>query len=383
MEQVTDATPISKAITSGDVYDFGTHCNDFLVKREQSHATEAFLVRVPSQGSVPPHVHTDMEQTFVFTAGVGTVVLWCGDERKSLRCRPGDLAFVPAGWWHTTVSESIEELTYLTVNAFLPSAEREGTTARDHADVARAGFSERSATGFDAESDSSESSRVDLHRATETAFASNGGTVHPQHYQAFDATLLRDPSSYRVRRIGPFEYVRRVAPCARVMTVDIADTLAAVSDESLTVCVEGSQSPLSLKEPYAGSDLDLLVVIDVAEQLPAARSTVEKLTAMQDLVDVPVSPGIVHRSWLRLPGLYSAAELTSTSPDRRWWEATQAERFEEARRRIETAIRVLREPETLRAMRDQAFALLPVKMGTDELEEFRVVPRWLGMDVCA
>jgi hypothetical protein len=55
--------------TDGEVFDFGTHANDFLVRREESLATETFLVRVPGGGAVPAPVHNDMEQTFVFISG--------------------------------------------------------------------------------------------------------------------------------------------------------------------------------------------------------------------------------------------------------------------------------------------------------------------------
>lgn len=85
-----DPAPLRARITAGEAYDFGTHFNDFLVKREQSRATEVFLVRVAGRGNVPPHAHHDMEQTFVFTSGVATVRLWRGKEQRELRCRPGE-----------------------------------------------------------------------------------------------------------------------------------------------------------------------------------------------------------------------------------------------------------------------------------------------------
>ncbi|MGH3935248.1 MAG: glycosyltransferase, partial [Pseudonocardiaceae bacterium] len=67
--------PVHARSTDGEVFDFGTHANDFLVRREESLATETFLVRVPGGGAVPEHVHTDMEQTFVFVSGVGEATL--------------------------------------------------------------------------------------------------------------------------------------------------------------------------------------------------------------------------------------------------------------------------------------------------------------------
>ncbi|MBV9160853.1 MAG: hypothetical protein JO309_01190 [Pseudonocardiales bacterium] len=49
--------PVHARSTDGEVFDFGTHANDFLVRREESLATETFLVRVPGGGAVPEHVH--------------------------------------------------------------------------------------------------------------------------------------------------------------------------------------------------------------------------------------------------------------------------------------------------------------------------------------
>lgn len=93
------------------MFDFGTHANDFLVRREESLATETFLVRVPGDGAVPEHVHTDMEQTFVFISGVGEATLSRdGDQNRRFSCVPGDMVFVPAGWRHTVLAQSVEGL---------------------------------------------------------------------------------------------------------------------------------------------------------------------------------------------------------------------------------------------------------------------------------
>lgn len=67
--------PVYAPATAGRPFDFGAHANDFLVGREQSCATETFLVRVPGGGAVPEHEHPDMEQTFVFLSGVGIAAL--------------------------------------------------------------------------------------------------------------------------------------------------------------------------------------------------------------------------------------------------------------------------------------------------------------------
>src|ERR1044072_2932848 len=93
--------PIHAKVTAGEPFDFGTHANDFLGSREHALATETFLVRVPGGGAVPEHVHSDMEQTFVFLSGVGRATLTKHDEIRSFHCVPGDTVFVPTGWHHS------------------------------------------------------------------------------------------------------------------------------------------------------------------------------------------------------------------------------------------------------------------------------------------
>jgi quercetin dioxygenase-like cupin family protein len=70
--------------------------------------TETFLVRVPGGGGVPEHVHTDMEQTFGFVSGVRETTLSRGGEQaRRFGCVPGDVVFVPAGWRHTVLAQSV------------------------------------------------------------------------------------------------------------------------------------------------------------------------------------------------------------------------------------------------------------------------------------
>ncbi len=133
--------PVHARSTDGEVFDFGTHANDFLVRREESLVTKTFLVRVPGGGAVPEHVHTDMEQTFLFVSGVGEATLSrSGQQTRRFGCVPGDVVFVPVGWRHTVLAQSVEGVVYLTVNSFVPGADRLGTSAVAHAVAVQPSF---------------------------------------------------------------------------------------------------------------------------------------------------------------------------------------------------------------------------------------------------
>ncbi|MGB6162294.1 MAG: cupin domain-containing protein [Pseudonocardiaceae bacterium] len=200
--------PVHARSTDGEVFDFGTHANDFLVRREESLATETFLVRVPGGGAVPEHVHTDMEQTFVFISGVGEATLnRAGEQTRRFGCMPGDVVCVPAGWRHTVLAKSIEGLVYLTVNSFVPGADRVGALAVAHAVGVQPSFQ---AIGHALRVAYVEPLAV--FRSAETAFRvdEGGRRMWPRDFTALDTTLRRDPNTYRVRRLGPFEYVKSV-----------------------------------------------------------------------------------------------------------------------------------------------------------------------------
>ncbi|HVQ99712.1 MAG TPA: hypothetical protein VMS16_13060 [Mycobacterium sp.] len=51
----------------------------------------------------------------------------------------------------------------------------------------------------------------------------------PRDFTALDTTLRRDPNTYRVRRLGPFEYVKPVTARSRILTTDLADRLFAAA----------------------------------------------------------------------------------------------------------------------------------------------------------
>ncbi|GAB2711613.1 cupin domain-containing protein [Kitasatospora kifunensis] len=372
-DTVPDLTPIHRPLTAGEAFDFGTHFNDFLVPREHAAASEVFTVRVPGGGSVPLHVHTDMEQTFVFTAGLGQALLVRGQDRREQTCRPGDVLFVPVGWHHQVAAPGPEGCVYVTINAFLPAYEaaRVGQTAIEHAQIADAAFDRTTVLALQADA-------VAVFRCAESLYRPDaaGVRVWPQDGAALDATLTGDPDRYRVRRLGPFEFVVPVEPVGRVLDARLAEVIHRQADR-LAVLVEGSQSPLSAKLPTGGSDLDLLIPVTTATELEHAHRVVERLRELTDQIPVPLSPGIVHTSWLRLPGFYSALHLDPAHPDRRWFDASPAQCQAEAVRRQQAAIALLEHPEQVRAALEESLALV----GLDDaaVAQWRITPRWLGL----
>ncbi|MEU1377951.1 cupin domain-containing protein [Streptomyces triculaminicus] len=363
--------PVHLPYTQGAPFDFGSHTNDFLVHREGSLATEVFTVRVPGGGAVPEHVHPDMEQTFVFLSGVGEAVLRRDGEVHRYRCRGGDTLFVPTGWHHSVSAPGPDGCVYVTVNAFLPDADRIGDSAVAHAEIVAHAFRAAGppvAAAPDA---------VALSRCAEAAFRTDeAGRVWPQDFAAFDATLTGDPGTYRVARVGPFEYVTAVTPVARVLDEDLADLLHHAVDGTLPVYVEGSQSPLSVKTPCASSDLDVLLAVETAADLTTARKAVDALLAVQPEVPVPLSPGVVHVGWLGLPNFYSALALDPASPDRTWWTAATRDRHREAARRQHEGLQLLRDDQRMRRLLQSSLAVLD--QNTAAVSEWRTTPRWRG-----
>src|SRR2546430_1635994 len=67
-----------------------------------------------------------------------------------------------------------------------------------------------------------------------------GTKMWAQDFTAFDAALPGDASTYRVQRLGPFEYVTAVTPTERVLDTALADRLHRAAGGMLPVYVEGS-----------------------------------------------------------------------------------------------------------------------------------------------
>ncbi|MGH3686741.1 MAG: cupin domain-containing protein [Pseudonocardiaceae bacterium] len=371
--------PVHAPCTAGEVFDFGTHANDFLLRREQALATETFTVRVPGGGAVPRHVHTDMEQTFVFISGVGEAILDRAGDVRGHTCRPGDTLFVPTGWHHTVVAASPQGAVYVTVNAFVADADRIGASATEHALLAAQAFCTNTPHGIldDHGAPLREPDAAALLRCAEALLRPDAAGVRmwSADFTALDATLLREPAGYRVRRLGPFDYVADATPVPRVLDTALADRLHQAVAGRLPAYVEGSQSPLSVKPPCADSDLDLLLLAASAADLETAREVVADLRALQSEIGVPLSPGVVHPGWLALPAFYSALSLDPGAPDRTWWRATDAQRLAEAARRQREALQALDPGRLL----DLLHRSLDVAGATGtRVQEWRLTPRWRG-----
>lgn len=362
-------TPIHVPATAGNRFDFGTHANDFLIGREAAQATEAFTTCVPGGGSVPLHVHSDMEQVFLVLSGAGTATLARDGIEHRFTCRPGDVLFVPCGWHHQVSAPSPDGVRYVTVNAFTGQDGRVGDTALGHAKIADDGFDRTTAVAAG-------SGPADISRCAEAWFRPDpaGIRVWPDD-GPMDATLTRPPDSYRVRRAGPFEYVTPVVPVPRLLDTSLADELHALAG-GLTVLVEGSQSPLSAKPPAAGSDIDILLAVSGPDELPAGREAAGRLRRFARQRNLLLEPGVVCSEWLTLPGFYSAVNLDPGSPDRQWFTATEEQQLLEAARRQQEAIGRLEYPQQIEDMLTRSLAAAGCG---DTVEEWRITPRWLSL----
>jgi len=76
----------------------------------------------------PPHKHNDKDQIFYVTDGVGKVKL--GDEVYDVK--PGDLAYVPAGLVHQTITTTDVRLSYMLFNIFNRQSKEGHASFADH-----------------------------------------------------------------------------------------------------------------------------------------------------------------------------------------------------------------------------------------------------------
>lgn len=327
---------------------------------------EVRLIRAPSHS---PQLVCGRNVMLHIVAGCGLVLLRHEGCHGQIRCRPGDVVVIPDGWSVTLVADVADHLVVLAVT----------TSSGMPADTMWEPRLFHGTVSADWGGSGPVSERAVLNRVVETPYMP-GALIPQQNFSAFNATLTADPASYRVERVGPFEYVVQSDPVPRLVTEDVANVLAEAVC-GLQVVLEGSQSPLSLKPPHSGSDADVLVVIDSVEQLQTARKALHDVAALQEQVDVPLSVGIVLRSWLSMPYLYSAVDLRPDAPDRRWWTATPDACLAEARLRIEDGLRLLEDEVTLREIRDATLAVIGESLNLQQVVEWRLTPRWLGLEV--
>jgi hypothetical protein len=275
------------------------------------------------------------------------------------------------------LAQSVEGLVYLTVNSFVPGADRVGASAVAHAMAVQPGFH-----AIGRVPRAAHAAPLAVFRSAETAFwvDEGGRRMWPRDFTALDTTLRQDPSTYRVRRVGPFEYVKPVTACPRILTTELADRLFAAASGHLPVLVEGSQSPISVKAPCEESDLDILVAVESGDDLTLARKVLDGLAEQMDQVPVPLSLGVVHARWLDLPNFYSALSLDPSAdpsaPDRQWWTAAEADRLGEATKRLRRGLDLLQDPDTVRNLLDRSLEV--AGHGTEQIGEWRLIPRWGG-----
>ncbi len=326
-------------------------------------------VRLIRASSHPSQLVCGRDVILHVVAGCGLVRFRRDRRHGQTRCRPGDVVVIPDGWSATLAADVADHLVVLAVT----------TSSGMPADTVWEPRLFHTTVAADWDGSGPVSERTVLNRVVETPYMP-GALIPQQNFSAFNATLTADPASYRVERVGPFEYVVQSDPVPRLVTEDVADVLAKAVC-GLPVVLEGSQSPLSLKPPHSGSDADVLVVVDSVEQLQAARKALHDVAAVQEQVDIPLSVGIVLRSWLSVPYFYSAVDLRPDAPDRRWWTATPDACLAEARLRIEDGLRLLEDEVTLREIRDATLAVIGGSVSLQQVVEWRLTPRWLGLEV--
>jgi mannose-6-phosphate isomerase-like protein (cupin superfamily) len=120
---------IIRYFTEGEKLDVaGLNEITVLIDRSETELTEiGWNCWTPNQDG-PPHKHNDKTQLFYVTNGVGKIHL--GNDVYD--ASPGDLAYVPAGLVHQTITTTSEKLCYMLFNVFI-SQDKEGHTSfADH-----------------------------------------------------------------------------------------------------------------------------------------------------------------------------------------------------------------------------------------------------------
>jgi mannose-6-phosphate isomerase-like protein (cupin superfamily) len=99
-----------------------------LIDRSETELTEVgWNCWTPNQDG-PPHKHNDKTQLFYVTNGVGKIHLG----NNVYDASPGDLAYVPAGLIHQTITTTSEKLCYMLFNIFIDKGKEGHTTFADH-----------------------------------------------------------------------------------------------------------------------------------------------------------------------------------------------------------------------------------------------------------
>lgn len=120
---------IHKSYKDGEKLDVaGLNEITVLIDRSETELTEVGWNSWRPRLDGPPHKHNDKDQIFYITHGIGKVKL--GEE--SFDVKPGDLAYVPAGLVHQTISSGDEPLSYMLFNIFNDTEKEGHATFAEH-----------------------------------------------------------------------------------------------------------------------------------------------------------------------------------------------------------------------------------------------------------
>ncbi|MDZ7765879.1 MAG: cupin domain-containing protein [Melioribacteraceae bacterium] len=86
-----------------------------LIDRSDTELTEVGHNCWTPRQDGPPHKHNDKEQIFYVTSGEGIVKLG----KNKFNAKPGNIAYVPAGLVHQTITTGDERLCYMLYNTFI------------------------------------------------------------------------------------------------------------------------------------------------------------------------------------------------------------------------------------------------------------------------
>ncbi len=115
-------------------YRFPTHTNLLIMDRAESATSEAFWVVLEPNEAPPTHVHTDAEQLFYVTEGIGE--LRTGAEGADVEeIKAGDLVRIPPGTFHSVKAIGGHRVVYLSIDCFVGGRPADEPTWDSHARV--------------------------------------------------------------------------------------------------------------------------------------------------------------------------------------------------------------------------------------------------------
>lgn len=135
---------IHKHYQDGDKLDVaGLNEITVLIDRSETELTEVGHNCWTPRQDGPPHVHNDKEQIFFVTSGKGIIKL--GD--KKYKAEPGNIAYVPAGLVHQSITTGDERLCYMLYNTFINPDKEGHASFRDHIEKVKQERKQQAETG--------------------------------------------------------------------------------------------------------------------------------------------------------------------------------------------------------------------------------------------